>query len=1570
MAPITKENKHHGEPSIDCQQLIKQLVTVPDKDICSVLSNYTIWPFKRGDLHHWIPVLNRFDSLLLEEANHSKYYASFNTTLVLCILNFSRLLLESCTNRTIYNSYEHLNQLLMCHDLVVIEQVLLFLLRPIHRISSQRYKAPIHLSIKRLQALNPLLGVLDTYHQTYKRKSVFTFTRTPMEKQFILSTLQQDPITKKRKSTRKRQASLPTIPTGLITIKLNRKKNQTPLQQYHEVATQYYLKSTTTTNSTEYKDAIEAIELTSYQLYIHIISLYPSNAHQLLKLKLLSTCLLNHLNHDPNEPHFISQLLNLIHLLLSNPISSLLYYACYCLESVSTKHTLESSLLLKLFNHCQLLVQAHESIATSDIESSLYFIDSVFVLLTHCIYNNATTQLEPLVVPMLHAIGSTVSSTPAVSTTLGTVANDTTTNGTTTPTLLQYMLLFRSCHLLDILMYSHTDYIQQFKDNNGVLLLINSIVTEINRPQSIYHSITLKCQLKWLQHLISQINPRQLIESQLQPHLHLLLKEDDLKTQLMLFITTLLHLDPTVYLLLNDLPELLLKSLHSIPIQSECLQSLPNYIAAICLHSTGIELVLTTNILHSLLQTINNTNYTTSLLELDCAKQLGLNLEELCRHQPVLLSFVVDELQLVNQQLINTATNIESSILVYSKVLSGFFQTNQFNHHYLPKGLLVLQLYQCNVSTTFPSSKSSYFLSHVIHTWSETHLDVVLESIVSHMMAIPIDAIDTIDNSKAIAWYGYTGLLSDIYSPNQLTKLPLNPLLITRLMAIHYKVLCTTNDTTTNELKNGLLDVFSIPPLPLSTINMNIHHCSTAILLGICKYSHQSALVATKLMTWLTEWTSNSSNSFNMNAIVHQLIGILCLVLLDEKGFTSTTVLAIDPFLKLLDSLFMYCRPSNIANNDTECSTTLLQLACSIIKLSSVLDPILIAHIPYYIEPQYYLKVAPLFKSIPFPSSHYHHLIEYPFTNVQLTSSQLATVYSYCTECISWCRVTMTYTSLRTASTTTGSTSTSTNTICPYPFTRIYTEDCVIDYLIAMIQLKHLLTVPLDQYYSHHVLCRTYSQYYPSSSLFMDVLGYKLEFNSLIHILVDSFMTKELSYYLLVLYLNDQLTNESYSLHHYTQSFHHTCPPLQFKEITSHFRLTIQSNITLVSSTSLPSLPLLTSHQEQLLDFLINNQHYWPLLNELCLYSIVVKQTVLAKLPYTLSDEWRLLMQSIATPSLDMTPAFTTSVLTQLSQLLTTSSMDCIITLVYSLLYPYPIRLLPIQHPYCQFIKIFISHPLFNQLTTSNKTSHAMVLKIVMRCLQYYHQSTTTMIDFRVENDLVYSTSTSTTVISSIYFESDQSMTTDHTNELYGNDLHSDTHSHLTTDTIDHMDHTVDNDLDLDIVEHTLDPLDTLDTLEDLEDAMNPLDPLVDPLSLFTPPKSTSYTPMPLLNRIATRPYTYEYADYITLVQELPVEQLQQIDEDDEDDEVDSSSSSSSIDHHLLMEIPEEYRQEALMQHAIHQALSESSSHSNPIPKNTNTIIDLPYILEEPFIKNLLHSNTHVPLWYKCMSLT
>ncbi|KAG0302120.1 hypothetical protein BGZ98_007782, partial [Dissophora globulifera] len=127
------------------RNLIKTLKECPEAEITTHIQAVPEWIWPRGDLFHWVGVLNRFDEILDNlcksydlKKPQPKEFSPEDRRLILAIVAFSRLLLESCTNRNLYASYEQLNDLLHTRDLDILESCLRLLLRPAQRHSAQR----------------------------------------------------------------------------------------------------------------------------------------------------------------------------------------------------------------------------------------------------------------------------------------------------------------------------------------------------------------------------------------------------------------------------------------------------------------------------------------------------------------------------------------------------------------------------------------------------------------------------------------------------------------------------------------------------------------------------------------------------------------------------------------------------------------------------------------------------------------------------------------------------------------------------------------------------------------------------------------------------------------------------------------------------------------------------------------------------------------------------------------------------------------------------------------------------------------------------------------------------------------------------------------------------------------------------------------------------------------------------------------------------------------------------------------------------------------------------------------
>ncbi len=90
-----------AERLVEMQKHIERLSGDPEelrKGLQHVLDSDATWPFDKADLLHWAKALDILDALLAKEDTPEE--------LLIVVLKFSRLLLENCSNRHVYNSYE------------------------------------------------------------------------------------------------------------------------------------------------------------------------------------------------------------------------------------------------------------------------------------------------------------------------------------------------------------------------------------------------------------------------------------------------------------------------------------------------------------------------------------------------------------------------------------------------------------------------------------------------------------------------------------------------------------------------------------------------------------------------------------------------------------------------------------------------------------------------------------------------------------------------------------------------------------------------------------------------------------------------------------------------------------------------------------------------------------------------------------------------------------------------------------------------------------------------------------------------------------------------------------------------------------------------------------------------------------------------------------------------------------------------------------------------------------------------------------------------------------------------
>ncbi|KAI9791822.1 MAG: hypothetical protein M1816_003367 [Peltula sp. TS41687] len=219
--------RHEATLSPVVTTFISVASTIPLPDLPALLSNFPhLWPFPRGDLYNWIPILDRFDHILelfnqeyelksgpqtqpfarrvlhkyrdlvgptaaLSEAKYDQaldqlgFDEEGDRQLIEAILDFSRLLMQNCSSRSLYSSSSHLNDLLNTGSLSLLHATLRLTV-----CLAQRYHASRQRTVGSVQHVN--LTLLASHYNisldTVQRIAIPFMRSVPVVEQTASST--------------------------------------------------------------------------------------------------------------------------------------------------------------------------------------------------------------------------------------------------------------------------------------------------------------------------------------------------------------------------------------------------------------------------------------------------------------------------------------------------------------------------------------------------------------------------------------------------------------------------------------------------------------------------------------------------------------------------------------------------------------------------------------------------------------------------------------------------------------------------------------------------------------------------------------------------------------------------------------------------------------------------------------------------------------------------------------------------------------------------------------------------------------------------------------------------------------------------------------------------------------------------------------------------------------------------------------------------------------------------------------------------------------------------------------
>ncbi|KFY67983.1 hypothetical protein V497_00118 [Pseudogymnoascus sp. VKM F-4516 (FW-969)] len=239
----TIQPKHKETLSPYIQSFVQNASTAPWHALPQVLADFpTRWPFPRGDLYHWIPLLNRFDSDLEtfcttyalnngpqakdfgcellekggatpEQISAAGFGPEGDREVIERILHFSRILLENCGNRSIYSSSTHLSDLLNSTSLSLLAATL-----QIGTQLAQRYQATFRRIASSHRQTNATL-LANHYNIDLDRVQQLSqpFSRTVTTTETTAPTVPNTPVTPNAKGKDKAYFSIPVAGSKTTT---------------------------------------------------------------------------------------------------------------------------------------------------------------------------------------------------------------------------------------------------------------------------------------------------------------------------------------------------------------------------------------------------------------------------------------------------------------------------------------------------------------------------------------------------------------------------------------------------------------------------------------------------------------------------------------------------------------------------------------------------------------------------------------------------------------------------------------------------------------------------------------------------------------------------------------------------------------------------------------------------------------------------------------------------------------------------------------------------------------------------------------------------------------------------------------------------------------------------------------------------------------------------------------------------------------------------------------------------------------------------------------------------------
>lgn len=668
------------------ESLITDLVTCSELELPSKLAANLEWARPRGDLYHWIRLLNRFDDIF--EHHISKYdlhqdhvklqiMAPNDQNIVVACLNFTYMLLENCGNRGLYSSNERIFDLVNSPTIAVRLAALEVMVALSERYcySAGKFPAPKELKNKvvsifrsypppvpsnfQLDKANEdliILGDSYCYHEPLNMNCHYPPQWTLIHFQYYKFPKQAPPTTPKSKSkSPKKDTKATNNQEGICTFSITSDNiRRLSLEQIYDKAIDVIPRHLWFEFSLQAQVA-KAFNTQSYEAVETRAMLLRSKLFALSFLICSSTEEYTWSKIFEPEPYVFSFLADLIqpHILLLKPVY---FLAVKTLECISLKRSWGSDLIRNLGGNVshgilyKCIRHIHKKLVNGD--------DDCF---------------EKGYIHFFNMVGNLIESkshTPKLA--AGGILRELMTF-LVSPTKFRWP--FSAAIRLIALFLNHSpDSLNDFVNNNGFQLIIDTVGKEVDfalenpdydggAPSGAIVHYTLSFRqanfIRNLMKLVSQLiqsdsgdRLRNLFDSPILLSFAKILNHPNIFGPTILTSTIdsifyIIHNEPTAFSILNEagLIETVLDNFDSFFLPNcDLLLSLPEVLGAIALNKEGTKMVEQKNCIASCFKVFRDPALCKELFNSDMATNLGGSFDELGRHYPSFKPIIIDSI--------------------------------------------------------------------------------------------------------------------------------------------------------------------------------------------------------------------------------------------------------------------------------------------------------------------------------------------------------------------------------------------------------------------------------------------------------------------------------------------------------------------------------------------------------------------------------------------------------------------------------------------------------------------------------------------------------------------------------------------------------------------------------------------------------------------------------------------------------------------------------------------------------------------------------------------------------------